>query len=351
MKRSLLAFRRVLGDPDRALTTGPLPKGCELCFLGLKATIFVTGLCDDGCFYCPVSREKLGKDVFYVNEEPVNNVEELIVEIERQGAQGASLTGGDPLLAPQRTLTIISRLKEYFGEKFHIHLYTSGRYATLPVLKELCSAGLDEIRFHPTREAFTKRIEQAARLSCMDVGAEIPIAPGLEEWAKKIIKEVERAGGTFVNLDEMEFVEPNAQALMMRGYTEDPRRPFTVKGSLQVAIKVLKWAAKNSSITVHFCPASFKDSIQTRNRLKVTAQRDRAWFEIPTASGTLTWGEIRDLESCPDYTEPCGPKRCCIYPSENLLKFLLKEYGGKAYILEAFPTRERKPVLLELEIS
>ena len=348
--RKVRGFGAILGHPDRGLVTGPLPRGCELCFSGLKATIFITGLCDDGCYYCPVSREKLGRDVIFVNEERVTSLEEVITEVERQGARGASITGGDPLLVPERTITVISRLKNYFGNNFHIHLYTSGRYATLPILKDLCRAGLDEIRFHPTRDAFIKRIGLATSLSCMEVGAEIPIAPGLEEWAKRIIIEVEKAGGSFVNLDEMEFVEPNAEALMLRGYREDPRRPFTVKGSLEAALRVLKWASINVSIAVHFCPAIFKDNIQTRNRFRRTAKKDATWFEVPTPYGTLMWGELRGLKRCPEDTEPCSENICCLEPDKELLKKLAKKYGAEAYIVEAFPTKNRRPVVSTIHL-
>ncbi len=350
VRREIGGFRTILGHPDRGLVTGPLPRGCELCFSGLKATIFITGLCDDSCYYCPVSREKLGRDVIFVNEERVTSVEEIIVEVERQGARGASITGGDPLLVPERTIDVISRLKDYFGDNFHIHLYTSGRYATLPILKELCRVGLDEIRFHPTRNAFIKKISLASKLSCMDVGAEIPIAPGLEGWAKRVIIEVEKAGGSFVNLDEMEFVEPNAEALMLRGYREDPKRPFTVKGSLEAALKVLRWASSNVSIAVHFCPAIFKDNIQTRNRFRRTARRDATWFEIPTSYGTLVWGELRGLKECPEEAEPCLEGACCLRPERELLKKLARKYGAKAYIVEAFPTRNRRPVVSTVQL-
>ena len=117
----------ILGDVDRGLYSKPwMPRGCELCYPGLKAVIFVTGLCDDWCYYCPVSRERLGKDVFRVNERNVSSIREAVNEIERSGARGASITGGDPLLRPSRTLEIIRVLKEVFGRRFHIHLYTSG---------------------------------------------------------------------------------------------------------------------------------------------------------------------------------------------------------------------------------
>ncbi|MFP3348773.1 MAG: radical SAM protein, partial [Thermoproteus sp.] len=36
--------------------SGPLAKGCDMCLVGAKAVIFITGLCRYRCFYCPVDR-------------------------------------------------------------------------------------------------------------------------------------------------------------------------------------------------------------------------------------------------------------------------------------------------------
>ncbi|WP_460122858.1 radical SAM protein [Stetteria hydrogenophila] len=346
------AARGIVGHPDRALIVGGrMARGCELCFPGLKAVVFVTGLCDDGCFYCPVDRDKLGRDVFRVNEEPVNSVEEAVLEVARQGAEGASLTGGDPLARPERTLRLVEAFKEAFGHRFHIHLYTSGRYATPSLLAALDRAGLDEIRFHPTRREFMDRVGLARRLTGMSVGVEIPIAPGMEEWAKWVISEAERLGAEFVNLNEMEFVAPNAEQLTLRGYTEDPGRPFTVKGALKAALRVLEWARDNAGIPVHFCPARFKDAIQTRNRLRRLARLDARWFEEPTGQGTLVWGELRRPRLAPEVGEECGPETYCLPPDRELLAAAARLYGGEAYIVEAYPTRDRSPVVGEERIA
>ncbi len=286
-----------MGDPNKALLTKPkMAKGCELCFRGTKAVIFVTGLCEDGCYYCPVSRNKLGHDVFYVNETPVSTIEEAIIEIRRSGANSASLTGGDPLARPDRSIELIVALKNEFGSNFHLHLYTSGRYLTPEIIKSLDQAGLDEIRFHPTILSLTKRIKMAVKLTSMDIGVEIPVGPGLVDWAKKIIIIADRMGASFVNLNELEFVEPNATALLRRGLRESSTRPFTVEGALEAAIEVLKWAQDNVSIPVHFCPASYKDAIQTRNRLLNTARRDKSWWERVTKTGTLIYVEYDNEE-------------------------------------------------------
>ncbi len=338
---------RIAGSPERGLITGGvMARGCDLCFPGLKAVIFVTGLCDDSCFYCPVGRHKLGHDVFYVNEVRVNSVEEALLEVARIGAEGASLTGGDPLVAFHRSLELVSRLKEEFGDSFHIHLYTSGRYATREALVALWRAGLDEIRFHPTHEAFLKKIELAKKVTGMSVGAEIPIAPGLEEWAMKVIKAVEDAGADFVNLNEMEIVEPNARALLARGYRESKTRPFTVEGSLEAALRVLEWASENSRVPVHFCPASFKDSVQTRNRFSRTSRTALRWFEEETGDGTVVWGELRGPRP-PGLGAPCREGASCLPPDQDLLRALARRYGCEAYIVEAHPTPDRQLVIRE----
>ncbi len=39
--------------------------------------LFVTGRCNTGCYYCPVSFEKKGRDVIYANELKVSNKKEI----------------------------------------------------------------------------------------------------------------------------------------------------------------------------------------------------------------------------------------------------------------------------------
>ncbi|AFZ69999.1 hypothetical protein Calag_0217 [Caldisphaera lagunensis DSM 15908] len=327
----MLKKNNIMGSDKIGLTIGRMEKGCELCFPGLKSVIFITGICGDSCYYCPVGKDRFGHDVIYVNEERITNLRDMIIEIERQGAIGASITGGDPLVVFPRTIKIIKMLKKHFGNEFHIHLYTSGRYATPDALVSLYKAGLDEIRFHPVKDEYKIAISYASKLTKMRVGAEIPIAKGLENWAIDIIKTVEKYGGSFVNLDEMEFVEPNARALISMGLNEDKNRPFTAKGSLEAALKVLEWARENSNIYVHFCPASFKDAIQTKNRFTRLSRNDKKWYEEITKDGTIKWAEVNI--------------------NGNIIKINPNDiYNYKGYeikILESHPTRDRKPIINE----
>ncbi len=323
----------VLGDPDKGITTGTLAPGCNLCFSGLKAVIFITGVCDESCFYCPIDSARWGRRVIYVNDERAGDVGAVVREVQRQGARGASVTGGDPLADLPLVLLIVRELKEVMGDRFHVHLYTPGRYATPEALISLWRAGLDEIRFHPVRREYFRAIELAARLTNMVVGAEIPIAPGLEDWAIDVIRAVERAGGSFVNLNEMEFSDTNYERMRLRGLSPSRSRYPAANGSLESALRVLMWASNNSKVPVHFCPASYKSAFQVRNRFRMTSRRDRAWYEAQTSEGLIARGEILREGEVIDYFNPRSPPK----PEEGL------EYR----VILSYPTSSREPVVCE----
>ncbi|TFH07450.1 MAG: 4Fe-4S cluster-binding domain-containing protein, partial [Candidatus Thorarchaeota archaeon] len=108
-----------------SLLVGNLPRGCKLCAKGSKMVLFVTGLCDSSCYYCPLSEEKAGIDVIFADEMPVTNEQNIIYETDAIRGEGAGISGGDPLCTLERTLDYIRLLKSKYGKEFHIHLYTS----------------------------------------------------------------------------------------------------------------------------------------------------------------------------------------------------------------------------------
>jgi len=271
---------------------GTLPAGCTLCMQGVKMVVFVTGLCGDRCFYCPVSRSRLYRDVFYVDEEPVSTLYDVLEEACLIGAEGASLTGGDPLARLDRTVQVIRLLKDYMGPDFHLHLYTSGRYATRDALRLLDREGLDEIRFHPAEEWERAAIEKAVSLGLdMRVGVEVPVIPGDEERLKKLILWLDSIGVEFINLNELEVSPSNVEKLRIRGIRVSSLKPVA-EGSEETALRIVQWAASRGlRITVHYCPASYKDSVQMRLRLVRKALRTMKPYEEATTSGLIRFLE------------------------------------------------------------
>ncbi len=282
---------------------GELPPGCRYCVRGVKLVVFVTGLCDDRCFYCPVSRIKLGRDVVFADEEPARSLSDILEEAFRIGAEGASITGGDPLIALRRSVAVVRLLKLHGGPGFHVHLYTTGRYATSEALRALEDAGLDEIRFHVRGPEGLRAVEKAVRVRRdMRVGVEVPVAPDSVEELKRLLVELDRIGVDFVNLNELEVSPDNYESIVMRGYRV---RGFVVEGSYEAALELVAWASSRlRRLSVHFCPARFKDRVQTRARLLRKAVRTRMCFEAVRPDGSVATVVVRGGAGLLD--ECCG---------------------------------------------
>ena len=275
---------------------GELPRGCKWCRAGLKVSIFITGSCDEECYYCPISLERRKPNAFYVDEEYVTSLDIIIEEVEAIGAKGASITGGEPLLYIDKVLEVIEHLKSYFGSQFHIHLYTNGNFATLDTLKALDKVGLDEIRFHPVRKESLKNVEFATKHTSMDVGIEIPAIPSYIKWIKDLATFLEKIQGKFLNINELEVTETNIENLRIRGFEVREDAP-ALKGSKETAIEIISWAERMGlSITIHFCPARLKDLIQTRLRLLRKAISTVPPYASLTAEGTLKFVVVEAKE-------------------------------------------------------
>ena len=291
------------GNPDIGLYNRFLPKGCELCRLGGKLVVFITGECGDSCYYCPVSNERFGKDVMYANEALVSSLLDYIYEAYRMKALGAGITGGDPILAIDRVVQLIKLLKDEFGKDFHIHLYTSGRYVTNDVLAELKNAGLDEIRFHPVKEDYLKAVEKALKFN-FDVGLEVPVIPGEEEYLEKLIKWAIEKGVKFINLNELELTERNYQFLNARGFRIG-HGVAGVKGSFESALSILK-KYEDSQIALHYCSSVYKDVVETRTRFLRIIKFSAKPYEDFTGEGTVVRALVKSDQDLSDYGEKEG---------------------------------------------
>ncbi len=344
-------MRSMHGDARIGVFTGGLPRGCSLCYAGTKVVVFVTGLCRDGCYYCPVSRSRMGQDRMYVDEEPVDSPSQVLLEAYRIGASGASITGGDPLARPARVLTIIRALKSEFGDGFHIHLYTSGRLASRSLLERLEATGLDEIRFHPTHPSMLEKVRIAVEHTGMDVGVEVPAIPGREQELIRLAERLEEMGAKFLNLNEMEVSESNIEAVTRRGFRV-AGSGVAVEGSRETALKVVRWAAGHlKRLKVHFCPAGFKDYVQTKNRLLRKARGVAHLYEEPTREGTLLRGEIllsRVSGRAAKLVEegllvPLGGSMYATHPAllDKVLDMLSPGEVGEAWVAEYHPTLGR----------
>ncbi len=270
-------------------------KGCEFCIKGEKLVLFITGECDNRCFYCPVSEKKFGKDIIFANEKKVETFIDVLNEINLTQAKGAGITGGDPLKKIERTTDYIKKLKSFYGKDFHIHLYTPLTLVNNRTLKMLYESSLDEIRFHPNilDKTLWHRMHEAKKFD-WSVGIEIPVIPDKEKeikelmlYSKNIIE--------FMNLNELELSDTKVEHYRLRdlGYEPKHELSYGVKGSQDLAIKLIEWAKnQNLPYKVYYCSAKLKDNVQLKNRLKRRAKNVALPWEIPTEEGTLIRGVI-----------------------------------------------------------
>ena len=346
----------------------PISPACKMCADGSKMVVLITGLCPAKCFYCPLSIEKIGKDRIYADEWQLSNekdTDKLIKESKLIEATGAGITGGDPLFVWERTKKYITLLKTNFGKNFHIHLYTSG-IKNGEHIEELVSAGLDEIRFHPApknwndmdKSPIAETIKNSIETGC-DVAIEIPVIPDMENEIFSLIKWANNIGIKWINLNELEFSETNAEELKKKGYTVKDDISSAVKGSQETALKVLNLVSKNNFKTgVHYCSSSFKDGIQLRNRIKRRAKNIAKKYETITDDGTLIKGIIC-AKSSPNVLYQSIKKEfdieedlisldkdrveIALWILEEISPILIKR-GIECFMIEEYPTADRLEV-------
>ncbi|NYT19681.1 MAG: radical SAM protein [Methanosarcinales archaeon] len=268
-----------------------LTEGCKLCQQGAKMVLFITGICDRGCFYCPLSEERK-KDSTYANERLVKSDDDVINEVLQMDALGTGITGGEPLIRPDLVVHYIKLLKEQFGKEHHIHLYTSIT-PKKGLLKALSEAGLDEIRFHPPQHLWKKLkgsdFERAIRDSIelgMEAGMEIPSIEGVID-----VRDVVIDTGCFLNLNELEFADTNAIAMKERNFLLKNDMSNAVEGSESYATELADHVPK-----IHFCSSRYKDAGQLRERLLRIARKTARELDEITEEGTIVYGSLEGTD-------------------------------------------------------
>ncbi|MEM2543109.1 MAG: radical SAM protein [Candidatus Korarchaeum sp.] len=285
--------------------------GCDLCWKGAKSVLFITGECPlyPSCFYCTIAEWRRGKgDLVIVNERVISDPSDVIEDVKLSSSLGIGITGGEPLLVPERVSSYVKLLKETFGREFHVHIYTNSLGADERNLSILYDAGVDEIRFHTWNERDWEKIKLAVSIG-FSVGAEMPSIP-MDPWIKKL-KSLSRfldgIGADFLNLNELEFTPSNREKLLSMGMRPRADDEVGVEGSSEAAREVLEYLERETGMMGYFCPALQKE-YQVRMRWMRRAVSVAREYETPTDEGTLIYGEVT------------GP--------EELLVSIRRKYGG-----------------------
>ncbi len=341
-----------------------IPKGCQQCLKGTKAVLFLNGICQNPkhCWwYCPISEKRKGKKDTYINEIQISSKEQILHELKAINAKGMSITGGDPLYEPnlKKTLEYIKFIKKIKGKKFHIHLYTNGLNFSEEIATKLARAGLDEIRFNPSKDNWN--VMKYALNKGMSVGAEVPVIPEVEyiENLKKFIFYLSKIGADFINLNEFEYSLPNSQNLLERNFKLEAGTIASVKNSKECAMKLILDIVPKVTIKIHFCTIIAKDYWQLRERYLRRAKTVKLKYEEITREGLLLYALIEGKDK--DIKEFCTlllnelkvPQNFLSYEATTIqlpIKFamedrlldLLIQHNLQGYIIEMTPFREEK---------
>lgn len=311
-----------------------LSEGCRLCTKGSKLVFFLTGECLHSCYYCPISEQKRGSDVIFANERDVSSFEDVVKELEVMDAEGVAITGGEPLLKPERLLDFLKLFKEL---NLHIHLYTT----IIPqenFLVEL-SKYLDEIRFHPISLYNPQRFEESiiiAKKLDMEVGMEIPAL----RFSQDIVDVVNQQE-IFLNVNELEFSSTNYDKLVGKGFAVGESYEDTK--SREVAHIYSEKVDK-----FHYCTSRFKDSVQFKRRLIRMAQNYPHFYQT-TEEGTLICGLIEgNVKEVKEILRQAGENYKQIEDQlEVSVEFVeergesLKGMGFNLSVIERYPTWNR----------
>ncbi len=322
-----------------------LSEGCRLCHQGAKLVLFITGRCAKTCWYCPLARERKGRDVICANEREITRPEEALQEARCMSALGTSITGGEPLLVVDRVVEYTRALKDALGSDHHIHLYTGlvPDETALGALEGL----VDEIRLHPPPEEWLS-IPESPYLEAIRRAKDRGFSAGFEVPSLRGVEALEAAlpALDFLNLNELEWGEISAEEMRRRG--------LRLADDLHNAVQhSSRWAQPlRHHKKVHFCPSRFKDSVQLRERLKRIAHNTARPFDEITEDGTIMYGvaecnpedqRSRSLmkkgrfQDCGDHLELSWKYLRRIAPQLPGHKYILERYPNGGIVVEMIP--------------
>ena len=243
-------------------------------------------------------------------------------------------------------------------------MYTPGLKNT-KYINELVSTGLDEIRFHPKQKYWNNmnesQISQAIKNALktkVDVTIEIPVIPHMRTEIISLIKWANDIGIKYINLNELEFSETNANMLIKRGFTVKDSISAAAKGSQELAYKIIENLSNvDLNIGIHYCSSSFKDGVQLINRIKRRAKNIAKSFEVITNEGTILKGVIfqddfslQKLKNILKNEYNVDNSKIFLNEEKNRIEipiwilekiaFDLRKRGFKCYITEEYPTAD-----------
>nr|MBF0221384.1 radical SAM protein [Desulfobulbaceae bacterium] len=268
------------------LFTRDLSPGCRLCTEGLWSCLFINGICNGRCFYCPADQTRKGEPTTNTLQFPV--VRDFVEYLAVFGIRGVGFSGGEPLMTLDRTLSYLGAVKKRFGNSVHAWMYTNGMLLTEDILMRLKDAGLDEIRFDISADRYSLAKVALAVGEITTVTIEIPAVPEDRQILQQAMLEMNDLGVNHLNLHQLRLTPFNRHNLAPRPYTFLHGPKVTVLESEQAALEMLGFALDKGFATgVNYCSFIYRHRYQTLgSRRRATTLLGKA-YESVTGTGHL----------------------------------------------------------------
>ena len=250
------------------LFTGQLSPGCRICSEGRWSCLFINGRCNKSCFYCPGSQDETGLPT--TNNLDFHSPADYAGYLEQFDFCGMSLSGGEPLLTPGRSLAFLRAAKNRFGDRLHTWLYSNGSLVTVDILKSLRDAGLNEIRFDIGAVGYSLEKPAMAAGIIPTVTIEIPAVPEEGERLKSLLPAMADAGVDHLNLHQLRLTPYNHRHFLERNYTCLHGEKVTILESELTALELMLHSIdRKLALPVNYCSFVYK------NRYQKAAARSR----------------------------------------------------------------------------
>ena len=263
-----------------------LSPGCRLCGEGQWSCLFITGMCNARCFYCPASqgRDETPQTQRLLFEEP----EAYARYINWFGFKGVSFSGGEPLLVFDRAIRSIETVRRLCPPDVYIWMYTNGILGSEAKFRKLALAGIDEIRFDLGATNYNPGVLRGAAECVRNVTVEIPAVPEEVERLKELLPQLCELGVTRLNLHQLRLTSHNAEKLLQHQYTYLHGEQPTVLESELAAFELMAFVVEQElPIGVNYCNFKFKNRFQKAGFRRKMATRLAEGNEEITDNGFL----------------------------------------------------------------
>jgi len=274
------------------LFTHIISPGCTLCGNGDWSCLFINGICNAQCFYCPSAQKEKGQPTTSTVEFP--NPRDYADYVRIFNIKGVSFSGGEPFMTFDRVMLFLKTLRSKVSHPLYIWIYTNGLLVTEDKLKALRDNGLEEIRFdisanHYRLDALKKAL---GIIPCVTV--EIPAIPEDLEKTQQVIEELHDAGVNHLNLHQIRCTPFNKTRLIQRSYTFLHGPGVAVLETELTALELIRYALEhNVALPINYCSFTYRHQFQRAGAHKRNSRQIKATHEDITPTG-----HIRTMNVC-----------------------------------------------------